>query len=406
VIISSHCIQTAPPPLTPFMERARELQAEGRDLIVLAQAVVDYAPPETFTEAIADGIRRASTKDGLPLHLYAPDAGTADLRTALSGYLSEAFEIPADPDTGIMVTPGANHAAYMALSALLEPGDEALLVTPWYFNHEMVVNLLGGQVRTVAAKHENGFVPRIDEILDSWSPRLKVLILVTPNNPTGACYSDEWIKELATALSSDSRWSDVWVLADQTYQEIYFGSKRPLSIGSLESMRGRTITVSSFSKSLALAGWRLGFMTAPPQLISELLKIQDSSVICASHAAQWALAQTLADRRVVDEYFSASREILRARRDALLGPLLSDGRFTLAVPDGACFAFVGLGAGISSETFAWDLLEASGVALVPGTHFGGDGDNFVRLSFGSGSESRLQEAAARIIKFATQMDNA
>ncbi len=403
---------TSPPPLSPFMDRAREISGAGGDLINLAQAVVDFAPPETYLRALTEGLASASSPAGPALHLYSPDAGISELRQALSLYLAESFDIPADPDANIIVTPGANHAAYMALSALLEPGDEALLITPWYFNHEMTVTLLGGKVCTVPALPERNFSPSIEEIASAWSPRLKVLIMVSPNNPTGACYSDEWIKQLGRLLTTDSRWQDVWLLSDQTYQEIYFTHERPLSPASLEQLRPRTITVSSFSKSLALAGWRLGFITAPDELIAEVLKIQDSSVICASHAAQWALAKTLADHETLSEYFSASRKILSGRRDALIQPLIADKRFTLSIPDGACFAYLGLGGMISGETFAWDLLESAQVALVPGIHFGGHvpchgqinreavPDTHVRLSFGSGSRSRLAEAATRIIAFA------
>jgi aminotransferase len=338
------------------MDRAAALRARGEELFVLAQAVVDYAPPAAFTRSLAEELG----SDSVAIHGYAPDPGTPELREVLAGYIARSFGFEADPERELLVTPGANHAAYTVFSALLEPGDEALLVSPWYFNHEMSVRLLGGRVRWVTARASEEFVPSVADILAAWTPA-------------------------------------------QTYQEIHYGEGHPLSPASLDALRGRTLTVSSFSKSCALAGWRLGFLAGPAEFIEQALKIQDSSVICAPHAAQRALAKVLGDSDALDAYLAEKRSLLRVRRDALLEPLISDSRLAIHTPGGACFAFVGLPEGVDAEAFAWELLEKRRVVVVPGVHFGEDWTRYIRLSFGSGSETYLREAAGRVNSFLDEL---
>jgi aspartate aminotransferase len=373
------------------MEEAARMRAQGRDLIVLAQAMVDYAPPRQFAQALQCALGEETSA----IHGYAPDPGTPELRRALGGYLHSSFGLTIDPEEEIIVTPGANHAAFTALTVLLDPGDEVLLISPWYFNHEMSVRLLGGCVRTVVARPEQAFVPRIADILEAWSERLRAVILVNPNNPTGARYPDRWTAELADALTGDPRWREVWILADQTYQEIFYTAGPPLSVGAT-ALKDRTLTIGSFSKGLALAGWRLGFLTGPRTFITEALKVQDSSVICAPHAAQYGLAEALTDAQALRTYLSANRQLLAGRRDALLGPLMEEERLNLQLPEGACFAFLGLPEATDGAVFARGLLGERGVLTVPGVHFGSEWRSFLRLSFGSGTEPRLAEAGARI----------
>jgi len=418
---------TMAPPLRPLMERAAARRREGRELFMLAQAMVDCPPPPAFTRALADALRAGDPA----MHRYAPDPGTAELRRALAAHLAGSFGLAPDPERELLVTPGANQAAYQLLSVLLDPGDEALLVTPWYFNHEMAIRLLGGRARTAPAEAASGFVPSIESLLAAWTPRLRLLVLVSPNNPTGARYPDDWLRALAGAIAGDERWRGVWILCDQTYQELYFEGGPPLSLGALPELSGRVLTVGSFSKSFALAGWRLGFLCGPAGVLDQALKVQDSSVICAPHAAQIALAHVLDAREEAEAYLATSRERLRRRRDALLAPLREAGRWELNVPGGACFAFVGLPGGASSASrlaaaastaapataapaiaasepagaqpgaaaaFAGSLLEAEGVAVVTGEVFGPRWSRFLRLGFGTESEERLSEAGRRIAR--------
>jgi aspartate/methionine/tyrosine aminotransferase len=400
--INRNLVATDPPPLTSLMARATELRAAGQDVLVLAQAMVDYAPPAAFTRALAEALDRGDPA----LHHYAPDPGLPELRTQLAHYLGEGFGIRADPEREILVTPGANHAAFMALAALLEPGDEVLLPSPWYFNHEMSVRMLGARAVAIPADAREAYVPPVERIRAAWTPRTRVLALVNPNNPTGACCNGAWVEQLGTALVEDPRWQDVWLLADQTYQEIYFTPQRPVSCAAIPALRERTVTVGSFSKCFGLAGWRLGFLAGPAAFVAEVLKIQDSSVICAPYASQWALARTLGDPSIPG-YLAEKRELLRGRRDALLAPLLADGELgdaglEIVVPGGACFAFIALPAGLGGECFAGELLETGRVAAVSGASFGPAWTHHLRLSFGSGTRQVLTDGAGRITRLLRQ----
>ncbi len=391
--ISRRVHSTMDPPLTGLMAECRRRAAQGRDVISLAQAVVDYDPPDAFLKALADGLE----DPGSLIHRYTPDPGLDELREALSRYLGPAFGLDADPREEILVTPGANHAAYTALSAVLDQGDEALLLAPYYFNHQMTVRLAGGVPRVLDGDPEEGFLPPVSGIAEAWTPRLRCLVLVHPGNPTGTVIPPGWIRELAELITLDPRWEDVWLVTDQTYQEIYLEGERPLSPASITGMRERTLTVGSFSKSLALAGWRLGFLCGPASFVSEAIKIHDTSVICASHPAQFALAAALDDPGL-DAYLEEKRRLLRKRRDALLTPLKSDGRLNVQVPAGACFAFVGLPDGTEAAGFCRELLEEQDVAAVPGAAFGESWAAFMRIGFGHLPETRLEEGAARILR--------
>lgn len=389
------------------MEEAARRRERGQPLHVLAQAMVDYAPPAAFLT----GLRRAAESGFADLHGYAPDPGRLDLRHALSGYLHRAFGITADPTGQILVTPGANHAAFTALSVLLDEGGEVLLIAPYYFNHAMSITALGGSYRSLSTTAADRFLPPIPDLLNAVSPATRALVLVHPNNPTGICYPEPYLRELGTRLAADPRWDQVWILVDQTYQEIYFTPQRPFSLATVPGLADRVVTISSFSKSMALAGWRLGFLTGPVSFVEQALKIQDSSVICAAHAAQWALRETLIDIEACETYFAEKRAVLERRRDALLRPLrnLQDPRgpqgpgdlpaLTLSEPDAACFAFAQLPDATDASLLVWNLLEATGIVVVPGAPFGEGYRSSIRLSFGTGSPERLVEAGACMAEY-------
>lgn len=396
---------TEAPPLSPLMEKAARLRRAGRDPIILAQAMVDLPPPAVFTAVLQEALR----SDDRQLHHYAPDPGLPELRATLAGYLETAYRITADPEHELLITPGANHAAYLALATILDPGDEALLISPWYFNHRMTLQLSGAEIRHVTVRGADGFVPRIDELSRVVTPQTRVLILVNPNNPSGARYPDDWVSALAETLATDSRWGRVWVLSDQTYQEIFFAGEHPRSLASDGRLRERVITVGSFSKCFAIAGWRVGFLAASSRLIEQALKIQDSSVICAPRAAQWAVAKTLEQAQALEGYFADMRNVLRARRDALVNALRDAPGLELVLPGGSCFAMLALPEGIEAQAFAQALLEEHEVATIPGCCFGPEWGRHLRLSFGTEAEERLVAAAERIRELAagwTQRRNA
>jgi aspartate/methionine/tyrosine aminotransferase len=384
--ISPHLLATDPPALTGLMARARELAAGG-ELINLAQAVVDYPPPMEFIEEV----RRVAGDPAV--HRYTPDPGLPALRAMLARHVAGRYGLDSDPESGLIVTPGANQACFSALAAVLEPGDEVIIPTPWYFNHAMTVQMLGGVVRPVPTSPGDGHLPDPAQVARAVSPRTKAVVLVNPNNPTGSRYPDQWIREMADLLAGRR----IWVVADQTYQEMVYEGQRPLSIGSLPGMADWTVTAGSFSKSLSLAGWRIGFLAGPPALLEQVLKIHDSSVISAAHVTQLGLMAALP---VIDEHLERVMPRLKSRRDALMESLDRFPALRAAVPGGSPFVLVHLPEGMDDAVFSSRLLEEARVAAVPAGGMGPGGASALRLSFAATGEEQLAEAGRRIGRLA------
>jgi aminotransferase len=273
--------------------------------------------------------------------------------------------------------------------AIAEPGDEVLLPTPWYFNHAMAVTAVGAVPVPVATRAEEGFVPSIEAVTAAITPRTRALVLINPNNPTGAVYTDGVLREL-TELAVER---GLWILSDQTYHELHFGASPSLSPAAVAGARDRVITVCSFSKSLGLAGWRLGFLACQGSLAGEILKIQDCSVISAARAAQEGLLAALPG---IGEHVSLVRSALRVRRDRLVAALHDAGLDEFLEPAGSLFVFLRLSEDEDSLAFCHRLLEEQYVVAVPGCAFGPDGEGSIRLSFGSAAPERLHEAVQRI----------
>jgi len=376
-------VRTEPPPLVGLMARARELQDAGADVINLGQAVIDLPPPRSFVEAVREALDQPAT------HGYAPDPGLPELREALAGYLAERFGVTWDPHTELMVTAGANLACFAALAALAGPGDEVLLPGPWYFNHAMTLDLLGAVPRGVPGRPEKRLTPEPDALDRACTAKTRGLILVNPNNPTGARYRDGLVRDLAEL----ARRRDLWLLSDQTYQEIHYGLDNPVSPAADPALRDRVATAGSFSKVFGLAGWRLGFLTGPAALITEVLKVQDCSVICAPRAAQVGLLAALPHAA---EHVTLLRTVLSARRDALLAALRAHGLDDVTEPGGACFLFLRLPTGLDDARFCAELLEAERVVAVPGRAFGPGGAGHVRISYGTVETERLVAAIERL----------
>jgi aminotransferase len=373
------------PPMVELARRAVELAQGGADVIRLDQGTVDLAPPTAFVEGVVEALSDPE------VHRYAPDPGLPGLRVALARYGSERFGVEWDPRSEIVVSAGANQACFAALMALVEPGDEVLLPSPWYFNHAMTVTALGAIPVPVPTRVEEGFAPTVRAVAEAITPRTRVLVLINPNNPTGARYEDDLIAELVQLAVE----KNLWILSDQTYHEVHFGAAPPLSAAAVAGARDRVITVVSFSKSLGLAGWRLGFLAAHADVVTEILKIQDSSVICAARAGQEGLLAALPG---IEAHVMRTRDALLERRDRLVAALRAADLDAFIEPAGSLFLFLHLPEVHDDWQYCQRLLEERHVVAVPGSVFGPDGGGSIRLSFGSTEVDRLGKVADRIAK--------
>jgi len=380
---NSSVLRTAMPPLVELPRRAAVLAGKGADVIRVDQGAIDVPPPQAFVDGVASALHDPE------VHRYSPDPGLPELRSALARYAAGRFGVECDPERELIVTAGANQGCFAALMALVEPGDEVLLPSPWYFNHAMTLTALGAVPVPVPTRVEEGFVPTPDAVATAITPQTRGLVLVNPNNPTGACYGDDLVRRLVELAIE----RDLWILSDQTYHEIYYGAEPPLSPAAVPATGDRIITAGSFSKSMGLAGWRLGFLAGPADLLDEVLKIQDCSVICASRAGQEGLLAALPE---AEQHVIQVRETRRDRRDRLVTSLRAAGLETFVEPAGSLFLLLRLPGVGDDMAFCRRLLEEQHVVAVPGSAFGPGGEGSIRLSFGATPPHRLDEVVHRI----------
>jgi len=371
------------PPLVELPRRAAVLAGSGADVIRVDQGAVDMPPPQAFVNGVASALSDPE------VHRYSPDPGLPELRSALALYAARRLGVECDPQRELIVTAGANQACFAALMALLEPDDEVLLPSPWYFNHAMTVTALGAVPAPVATVAEEGWAPTPDAVAAAITPQTRGLVLVNPNNPTGACYGDDLVRRLVDLAIERG----LWVLSDQTYHELHYGTEPPLSPAAISGARGHVVTAGSFSKSLGLAGWRLGFLAGPAALVGEVLKIQDCSVICAARAGQQGLLAALPQ---AEQYITQMRITLRERRDRLVTSLRAAGLDAFLEPAGSLFLFLRLPDAGDDMAFCHRLLEEQHVVAVPGSAFGPGGEGSIRLSFGATPAERLDDVVHRI----------
>jgi aspartate/methionine/tyrosine aminotransferase len=370
------------------LAKARALEANGRDIVHLEIGEPDFDTPPAIVAAGVAALERGETH-------YTPSAGVVELREAIATYLRARRGVAADPSQ-VIVTPGAKPIMFYALLALLDAGDEAIYPDPGFPIYSSMIDFAGARGVPLPLREENAFQPDLDELRRLVGPRTKVLVLNSPNNPTGAVLSTEAVREIARI----AREHDLWVLADEIYSElVYEGAHR--SIAREEGMAERTILLDGFSKTFAMTGWRLGYGVFPRPLVEPITKLVTNSVSCTATFVQRAGAAALGSRppevdRMVIEF--------RRRRDAVVKGLNAVPGVTCREPQGAFYVFPnirGLGLRTSAEV-ADRLLGEAGVATLAGTCFGAAGEGYLRLSYAN-SLANLDKAVSRIAEWATRL---
>jgi len=338
---------------------------------------------------VREALRRSLELDGT--HRYTVDPGLPELRGAIARVLGGARGADWDPEGQVLVTAGANLAFAEVLPALVDPGDEVLLLSPYYLNHGMAVELFGARVVEVPLDPARAFAPDHDALERAVTARTRVLVLVDPANPTGTVLGRSELERLLGFAEAH----DLWVVSDETYEDFVLEPPADgwASASSFPEHADRVVVLGSFSKSAGLSGWRVGWIAAPGELAHELLKCQDTMIICAPVAGQrGALAALEGDR----SWLEPRRDELRRRRRVVLEGLAES--TVLETPSDACRGamFVLLrssrGAVTSSTDTALDLIATTGVALVPGAAFGRHAEGWLRLSYAAAGEEELREA--------------
>ncbi|EDS12442.1 aminotransferase class I/II-fold pyridoxal phosphate-dependent enzyme [Anaerotruncus colihominis] len=379
-ILSRRAVAIKPSGIRRFFDIAAEMD----DVISLGVGEPDFKTPWNIRRAGIESLERGHT-------WYTANSGLMQLREAACGYLKRRFTLEYDPKKELLITVGGSEAIDIAIRALVEPGDEVLVVEPSFVCYTPITELTGGVPVPIATRAEDAFRLTPEQLKAAITPRTKLLILPFPNNPTGAVMRRAHLEAIAGVL----RGTDIMVLSDEIYAELTYGDERHISFAEIDGMKERTILVQGFSKSYAMTGWRLGYAAGPAPVIKQMTKIHQFSIMCAPTTSQYAAVEALRNG-------DADIEEMRGQYD-MRRRLLVDGLNRMGLdcfsPEGAFYVFPSIrSTGLSSSDFCMRLLEAERVAVVPGDAFGESGEGFVRISY-SYSVNHLLEALKRIDRF-------
>jgi aspartate aminotransferase len=373
---SSRLARVAESPTIRIANIANKLKQDGIDVISFSLGEPDFDTPKHISDAACKALYSGETH-------YSPSPGIKPLREAIAKKLQTENNLDFDA-SNVMVTPGAKQAIFEVMMSVLDDGDEAILFDPAWVSYEPCIKFAGANPKWVPTDPENGFLPY--DIGDHITDKTRLVVVNSPCNPTGGVFGKEKLKEIAD-LAIDH---NLLVLSDEIYEKILYDGKH-YSIGAMEGMQDRTITVNGFSKSYAMTGWRLGYVAANETFLHDFQKIQSHSVSSATTFAQYGAIEALeGDQQPVEDMVGEFRQ----RRDILVDGL-NDIGIHCSRPRGAFYAFADVSEYGDGEEIAEKLLSDAHVAATPGSAFGPSGNNFMRLSYAI-SQERIREALERI----------
>ena len=361
-----------------------DIVSEMKDAISLGVGEPDFDTPWRIREECIYTLEKGKT-------YYTSNAGLMDLRIEICKYFKRKFDLNYEPANEVMITVGGSEAIDIAFRAMLNPGEEVIIPEPCYVSYVPCVTLADGVPVTIELKEENEFKLTPEELLAAITPKTKILVLAFPNNPTGAIMTREELEKIAKICIE----KDIFVVSDEIYAELSYGSSRHCSIASIEGMRERTVVINGFSKSHAMTGWRLGYACGPELILKQMLKIHQFAIMCAPTNSQYAAVEAL---RNCDDEVDKMRTEYDQRRRFMLSRLRGMG-LKCFEPYGAFYIFPNIAEfGMTSDEFATRFLNEEKVAVVPGTAFGNCGEGFLRLSYASSFEN-LKTSMERLERF-------
>lgn len=360
-----------------------DIVATMKDVISLGIGEPDFVTPEPIIQA---GIRSLYAGE---TH-YTSNAGRIELRQAIAKRLERLYGMSYIPDSEIIVTVGVSEALYLALTAILNPGDEVIIPTPCFVSYQAEVILAGGKPIELPTYPTDGFLPRPEAIRAAITSSTKAILIGYPNNPTGAVASYGVLHEIARIVEEH----DLVVISDELYDELVYGV-RHVCFAAFPGMREHTILLGGFSKNYAMTGWRVGYAAAHAEIIKGLVRIHQYTIMSAPTMSQVAALEALKNGQ---PYVNEMRMEYDRRRKLIVNGLNQLGLPTFE-PHGAFYAFPNITVtGMDDETFAKTLLEEESVAVVPGSSFGPGGEGYVRCSYATAYE-QIEEALLRIERF-------
>ncbi len=361
--------------------RARELERKGKHVIHLEIGEPDFPTPAHIIEAAKRALDEGYTH-------YGPTQGLPELRESVARYVSRTRNIRVSSEH-VSIVPGGKPIIFFPMLALIEPGDEVIYPDPGFPIYESMIRFSGGVPVPIPLVEERGFSFDLDTLRERLSPKTKLLVLNSPQNPTGGLIPPEDIRDIANMV----RDRDLMVLSDEIYSRIYYGEEAPASIASLPGMLEKTIILDGFSKTYAMTGWRMGYGVMPAWLVEAVNKLMVNSNSCTATFTQRAgLAAIDGPQEPVERMVAE----FRRRRDAFCAGLNQIPGFRCALPGGAFYAFANItGTGMKSKELADYLLYDAGISCLSGAAFGEFGEGYIRFSYANSYEN-LMQAVERI----------
>ncbi len=370
--LSEKIAAVAPSATLAISDKAKKMQRDGIDVISLSIGEPDFDTPRHIRDACIDALNRGETH-------YAPSNGIPELLNAISEKITKENHFSCSPGQ-VIVTCGAKDAIYEAMEAVLNPGDETIILTPAWVSYEPCVQIAGGQVVKHAINPKTFQLD--DSLLERVNAKTKMIVVNSPSNPTGAVFDMKSMK-LVADLCTDY---DIYAMSDEIYEKMVYG-KEHISLAAIGDMAQRTITINGFSKAYAMTGWRLGYAVAPKEIIAEMSKVQQHTISQATTFAMWGgVAALKGDQSCVEEM----RKEFDRRRKYVITELNLMG-YETAPADGAFYAFVKVAGDDMEVATRW--LEKGHVAATPGSAFYAPG--WIRLSYATSME-KLKNAMGRI----------
>ena len=392
-IISDSLKKIKPSPTIAVTQKARELKAAGKDVIGLGAGEPDFDTPDNIKQAAIKAINDGDTK-------YTAVDGTPALKKAIVEKFKKENNLDYTTDQ-ITVGAGGKHVIYNAMMATLNEGDEVIVPAPYWVSYPDIVLLAGGKPVVMECNEKQGFKINPSDLEKFITPKTKWIILNSPSNPTGACYTEKEIRKIAKVLEKHSH---VYILSDDIYEHVTYEGFKFFTIAQIESLKERVLTMNGVSKAYSMTGWRIGYAAGPKEIIKAIAKIQSQSTTNPSSISQAASVEALSGTQ---DFIKKRSDSFQERRDFVVKALNDIDGIECLNPDGAFYVFpsckglVGKkdtnGKEIKSDTdFVQSLLENSGIAVVQGSAFGLEG--FFRISYAT-SMDNLKKALEKISSF-------
>ncbi|MGY5860581.1 MAG: pyridoxal phosphate-dependent aminotransferase [Candidatus Thorarchaeota archaeon] len=372
-----------PPPIVKLAEAAKRF-ISSPDFLDLGQGLPGHIPPEAAITALKDRLQHPST------HLYTPDQGLLELREELSLYLRRNSGIDVNPLNELVITAGANNAFAGAILTLLEPNENVIMPSPYFFNSAMAIKLAGGKVVEVPTGHD--FQPDPADIEKAIDAKTRAIFLVSPNNPTGAVYKKETIDKIVDLCIQH----DIVLISDETYSRMVFEGVSHYSPRLRRDAADRVITLGSFSKDFGMSGWRVGFIVGPKEFTDEFLKVQDTVSICAPTAGQLLALDILKNGL---DAIEEEIERLNLLRDLAYLRIREIDQLEVNRTEGTFYMFPKVKGCTDSRALAMDILQSTGTLVLPGVIFGTPGEGHIRISIGPLTPEAVDKAFDRLGKY-------